>query len=65
VQIAPDWWVFVRGFVPADDRLNVTDLFDAAVSASQNPVSRKQRPTVAETRSKMGCLEQQMDAAES
>jgi hypothetical protein len=33
-----------------NDRLNVTGLFDAAVSAPQNPVSRKQRPTVAETR---------------
>jgi hypothetical protein len=31
--------------------LNVTGLFDAAVSAAQNPVSRKQRPTVVETRS--------------
>jgi hypothetical protein len=29
----------------------VTSLFDAAVSAPHNPVSRKQRPTVAETRS--------------
>ena len=28
---------------------NVTGLFDAAVSALQNPVSRKQRPTVAES----------------
>jgi hypothetical protein len=35
----------------ADDRLNVTGLFDAAVSAAQDPVSRKQRPTVVETRS--------------
>jgi hypothetical protein len=50
VQTAPNWWVFVRDFVSADDRLNVTDLFDAAVSAAQNPVSRKQRPTVVETR---------------
>jgi hypothetical protein len=40
------------GFVSADYRLNVTGLFfDAAVSAPQNPVSRKQRPIVAETRS--------------
>jgi hypothetical protein len=36
------------GFVSADDQLNVTGLFDAAVSAPQNPVSRKQRPTVTE-----------------
>jgi hypothetical protein len=37
------------GFVSADDQLNVTGLFVAAVSAPQNPVSRKQRPIVAET----------------
>jgi hypothetical protein len=41
----------VWGFVSADDRLNVTGVFDGAVSAWQNPVSRKQRPRVAETRS--------------
>jgi hypothetical protein len=28
-------------FVSADDRLDVTGLFDAVVSAPQNPVSRK------------------------
>jgi hypothetical protein len=49
----------IRAIIPgisisADDRLSVTGLFDAAVSAPQNPVSRKQRPTVAETRSN-GC----------
>jgi len=30
VQIAPNWWVFVRDFVSVDDRFNVTGLFDAA-----------------------------------
>ena len=32
----------------------MTGLFDAAVSAPRNPVSRKQRPTVAETRHPVG-----------
>jgi hypothetical protein len=37
VQIAPNWRVFVRAFVSADDRLNVTDRFDAVVSAPKIP----------------------------
>jgi hypothetical protein len=41
----------VGDFVSVADRLNVTGLFDAAVSAQQNPVSRKRRPTSVETRS--------------
>ena len=43
-----------QSFVSADERLNVTAFFDAAVPAPQNPVSRKQRPTVAKTRSNGG-----------
>jgi len=35
VQVAPNWWVFLRGFVSTDDRLNVTGLFDATVSGPQ------------------------------
>jgi hypothetical protein len=31
------WRVFVRAFVSADDRLNVTDRFDAVVSAPKIP----------------------------
>ena len=37
MQIAPNWRVFVRAFVSADDRLNVTDRFDAVVSAPKIP----------------------------
>lgn len=38
-------------FVSADGRPNVTAFFAAVVSAPQNRVSRKRRPTVAETSS--------------
>ena len=39
----------MRRLVSADDRLNVTGLFYAVVSVPQNPVSWKQKPTLAET----------------
>jgi hypothetical protein len=41
----------LAGFSCGRFLLNVTGRFNAVVSAPQNPVSRKQRPTVVETRS--------------
>jgi hypothetical protein len=37
LRIAPNWREFVRAFVSADDRLNVTDRFAAVVSAPKIP----------------------------
>jgi hypothetical protein len=60
VQMARNWWVFARGFVSADDQLNVT-AFSASLSLPRKLPFPGNRDQQCGDSFEMGCLPRQIN----